>query len=77
MPLDKLARHVLELGATVPGLPDPPPSDAIDLFNNFLAEPRLCQGPNSLVHEIPELGADARRDDLFLWTCQLRVAVRP
>jgi hypothetical protein len=75
MPVDNLSKHVAHLLLTVPGLDDPPSSDAIELFNRFLAEARTCRGPNSLVHEIPELGLDARREDLFLWVRQLSVAV--
>jgi hypothetical protein len=76
MSLDKLSEHVLYLTLTVSGLSDPPPPDAIDLFNRFLAEARTRRGPNSLAQEIPELGPDARREELFLWTHQLSVAVR-
>jgi hypothetical protein len=77
MPFDNLPKHVLHLLLAVPQLQDPPPSDAVELFNRLLAEARSCTGPNSLVHEIPELGPDARREELFLWTSQLSVVCGP
>jgi hypothetical protein len=76
MPLDNLSSHVLHLLLTVQSLSDPPPKDAIELFNRFLAETRASRGPNSLAHEIPELGSDTPREQLFLWTRQLSVALQ-
>jgi hypothetical protein len=75
MSVGKLYKHVLYLCLSVNGLPDPPPGDAIELFNRLLAEARPRCGTASLVHEIPELGSDARRVDLLLWTNQLMVAL--
>jgi hypothetical protein len=75
--VDKLTEHVRALRVTVMGLPDPPPSDAIDLFNKFLDVARLCKGPRSLAHEIPDQGPDASRAEIILWANQLLVALSP
>lgn len=71
----RLHEHVFQLLLTVVGLGNPPPADAIDLFNKLLAEARSCCGPRSLVHEIPEQEPSAGRDELILWTNQLWAAL--
>jgi hypothetical protein len=73
----QIRAHVFELLITLPGLGDPAPADAIKLFNRLLAEARSDRGPRSLVHEIPEQDSDAGRDELILWSNQLRVALGP
>jgi hypothetical protein len=73
----KLRDHVSQLLVTVVSLGDPPPAGAIDLFNKLLADARSSSGPRSLVHEIPDQGTDAGRDELILWTSQLWAALGP
>jgi hypothetical protein len=69
-----LSDHAAYLSLNARSLPDPPPSDAIDLFNRLLARARARLGPGSLVQEIPELDPDTPREVLVLWAFQLSAA---
>jgi hypothetical protein len=75
MAMDNLNGHVMGLMTTLIGGGDPPPAAAIDLFNRLVADARSRLGPSSLVHEIPDQGPEARRDELILWANQLQVAL--
>ena len=57
-------------------LADPPAPDGIHLFNQLREEAGSLPRKASLLNEIPALGADASREELILWTQQLRVAFR-
>jgi hypothetical protein len=57
-------------------LPDPPPPDAIDLFNSLLARARARLGQDSLAKEIPELDPQTPRAVLILWAFQLSAALK-
>jgi hypothetical protein len=71
-----LEQHVEALYVGVLGLREPVPYQVIALFNRLVEHARSQSARDSLVHEIPLAEQQMQRDELLLWTTQLKAALR-